>query len=192
MSERGKAGSPVALVEQANGVVTEIIANIRPDQMELPTVNDDWTVRDLINHLVRGNVWSVQNLATGGAPRPTEDLIGDQAPLDAFTTTAAEMLAAYKQPGALDVVVKMPFGEMPGAGLAMFRFSDLISHAWDLARATGQDTNIAPQLSEAALAMAKARLESMDRAQTPFKAEVPVPADASAADRLAGYLGKPV
>lgn len=192
MSEHDKAGNPVTLVEQASGVVTEIIGNIRPDQMDLPTVNDDWNVRELINHLVRGNVWNVQNLATGGAPRPTEDLIGDQAPLDAYAATAAAMLDAYKQPGALAVMVKMPFGEMPGAGLAMFRFTDLMSHAWDLASATGQDTNIAPELSEQALALAQNRLGSMDRAQTPFKAEIPAPADAHAADRLAAYLGKAI
>lgn len=183
---------PVATLKEACGVVEGLIASITPEQMDLPTVNDEWIVRELINHLVRGNVWATQNLETGGAPRPTEDLIGDRSPAQAFSESAQDMLTAFSAPGALGVMVTMPFGEMPGAGLAMFRTGDLVSHAWDLAVATGQDRNIAPQLSEAVLEMSRKRLEGMDRAQSPFKEIVEVAADACPADRLAGYLGKSV
>jgi uncharacterized protein (TIGR03086 family) len=79
-----------------------------------------------------------------------------------------------------------------GAALAALRFSDTIAHAWDLAKATGQNTNLAPELCEAALAISRQRLEGRDRAQMPFNEEVPVPVEACAADRLAGYLGKRV
>lgn len=183
---------PVAMLEEACDVVEGIIANITPDQLDLPTVNDEWNVRELINHLVRGNVWSVQNLETGGAPRPTEDLIGDRSPAQAFSESAGAMIKAFQAPGALGAMVTMPFGEMPGAGLAMFRTGDLVGHAWDLAVATGQDRNIAPQLCETVLEMSRERLEGMDRARSPFKELVEVSADACPADRLAGFLGKPV
>ncbi|MCA9876999.1 MAG: TIGR03086 family protein [Thermomicrobiales bacterium] len=183
---------PVAVLEESCGVVEAIIAQITPDQMSMPTVNDEWDVRDVINHLVRGNIWTVQNLETGGAPRPDGDAIGDVSPAQAFSESAEAMIKAFRAPGALGTMVAMPFGEMPGAGLAMFRFGDLIGHAWDLAQATGQDTNVAPHLSEQALAMARQRLEGMDRAQTPFKAIVVVAETSCAADRLAGYLGKSV
>jgi hypothetical protein len=76
------------MLEEACGVVENIIANITPEQMDLPTVNDEWNVRELIDHLVRGNVWSVQNLQTGGAPRPTENLIGDRSPTQVFSESA--------------------------------------------------------------------------------------------------------
>jgi uncharacterized protein (TIGR03086 family) len=183
---------PVAMLEEACGVVEAVIASITPEQMNLPTVNDEWNVRELINHLVRGNVWAIQNLETGGAPRPTEDLIGDRAPAQAFSESAEAMIKAFSAPGALGTMVTMPFGEMPGAGLAMFRAGDLVSHAWDLAAATGQDRNIAPQMCEAVLEMSRKRLDGMDRARTPFKEIVEVSAEACPADRLAGFLGKPV
>jgi uncharacterized protein (TIGR03086 family) len=102
------------------------------------------------------------------------------------------MLAAFDEPGALGRMVTMPFGEMPAAGLAGFRFVDLVVHTWDLAKATGQDTNFAPDLCEAALAMSRQRMAGMDRAAMPFKDEVAVPDDAPAADRLAGFLGRQV
>jgi len=183
---------PVAMLEEACGVVEGIIANITPEQMDLPTVNDEWNVRELIDHLVRGNLWAAQSLETAGAPRPTEDVIGDQSPVQAFSESADTMIKALRAPGALGTVVTMPFGEMPGAGLAMFRFGDLTGHAWDLAQATGQDTNIAPELSEQALAMARALFSDRDRTQTPFKEPVTVSEYAHVADRLAGFLGKPV
>ena len=193
MQNPDQAGpGPVAMLEEACGVVESIIANITPEQMNLPTVNDEWNVRELINHLVRGNIWSVQNLATGGAPRPTEDLIGDRSPVQAFSESADAMIKAFQAPGALGTMVTMPFGEMPGAGLAMFRIGDLVGHAWDLAVATGQDRNIAPQMCETVLEMSRKRLEGMDRARSPFKELVEVSAEACPADRLAGFLGKPV
>ena len=183
---------PVAMLEEACGVVENIIANITPEQMDLPTVNDEWNVRELIDHLVRGNVWSVQNLQTGGAARPTEDLIGDRSPTQVFSESAEAMIKAFQAPGALGTMVTMPFGEMPGAGLAMFRTGDLVGHAWDLAVATGQERNIAPEVCEAVLEMSRQRLEGMDRARSPFKEIVEVSAEACPADRLAGFLGKPV
>ncbi len=183
---------PVATLEEASGVVEGIIANITPEQMDLPTVNDEWDVRELINHLVRGNVWMGQNLETGGAPRPLEDMIGDRSPAQAFSESAQAMIKAFSAPGALGKMVTMPFGEMPGAGLAMFRTGDLVGHAWDLAVATGQDRNIAPRMCEAVLEMSRQRLEGMDRARSPFKEIVEVSAEACPADRLAGFLGKPV
>jgi uncharacterized protein (TIGR03086 family) len=110
----------------------------------------------------------------------------------AYTASADAMMASFDEPGALGRMVKMPFGEMPAAGLAGFRFVDLLVHAWDLAKATGQDANLCPNLCEAALAMSRQSMARMDRANMPFKDELPVPAEAPAADRLAGFLGRQV
>lgn len=182
--------NPVDQLEQASAVVSEVLGNISPEQMSLPTVNDEWDVRTLVNHLVMGNEWSAENIRTGGAPRPSGDAIGDRDPAAAYGESAQTMIAAFREPGALGRTVQMPFGEMPGAGLAAFRVADLITHAWDLAQATGQSTDLSPELCEAAFVVVRQRLDGRDRAQTPFKDEVPVPAGACAADRLAGYLGK--
>jgi uncharacterized protein (TIGR03086 family) len=86
----------------------------------------------------------------------------------------------------------MPAAETSAVELAAFRVVDLISHAWDLARATCQNTDLAPDLCEAALSIACQRLGGWDCAITPFKDEVPAPVGASAADRLSAYLGKQI
>jgi uncharacterized protein (TIGR03086 family) len=184
--------SPVALLKQADAVFREVLAGVRPDQMGLPTPSDEWDVRALINHVVLGNTWAAENMRTGEAPRPSGDIIGERGPMEAYVASADAMFAAFAEPGALGRMVTMPFGEMPGAGLAMFRFSDLLTHAWDLAKATGQHTDLAPELCEAALAMSRQYLDGRDRTHMPFKDAVPIPDDAPAADRLAAYLGKQV
>jgi uncharacterized protein (TIGR03086 family) len=149
-------------------------------------------VANSVHLYVLGNTWAAENVKTGSAPRPSGDIIGEREPVKAYTATADAMMASFAEPGALGRMVKMPFGEMPAAGLAGFRFVDLIVHAWDLARATGRDTDFAPDLCEAALTMTRRRMTGMDRGNMPFKDEVPVAADALAADRLAGFLGRQV
>jgi uncharacterized protein (TIGR03086 family) len=185
-------GNPLEQLREANGVFLEVLHSVRPEQMSLPTPDDEWDVRELINHVVLGNIWSAENVKTGNAPRPSGDVIGNHEPVEVYTASADAMIASFEEPGALARMVTMPFGEMPAAGLASFRFTDLIVHAWDLAKATGQSTDLAPELCEAALAMSRQRMASMDRTNMPFKEEVSVPADAPAADRLAGFLGRQV
>jgi uncharacterized protein (TIGR03086 family) len=193
MHHQNQSGDPLAQLRGANAVFVEVLSNVTPEQMTLPTVNDDWDVRGLINHLVGGNQWMAENVRTGNAPRPSgEDAIGDRSPMDAYTESWNAMIAAFEEPGAMQRTLQMPFGEFPVAAAAVLRFGDTIAHTWDLAKATGQDTNIAPELCEAALAMARQRLEGQLRVQGRFKEEMPVPADACAADRLAGYLGKQI
>jgi uncharacterized protein (TIGR03086 family) len=184
--------SPVELLKQADAVFRDVLAKVTPDQLGLPTPSDEWDVRALINHVVLGNTWAAENLRSGEAPRPSGDLIGEREAIDAYQASSDAMLAAFAEPGALGRTVKMPFGEMPGAGLAMFRFSDLLTHAWDLAKATGQSTDLAPELCEVALAMSRQYLDGRDRTHMPFKDAAPIADDAPAADRLAAYLGKQV
>jgi uncharacterized protein (TIGR03086 family) len=190
--DRQQMPDPINLLEEADKVFRQVLENVTPEQMTLPTVNDEWDARALINHVVAGSAWAAENVRNGSAPRPSGDAIGDRPPLEAYTEAANAMMAAFAEPGALDRMVTMPFGELPARQFAGMRMTDLVSHAWDLAKATGQNCDLAPELCEIALTLSRQRLEGRDRAQTPFKDEAPVPADASAADRLAGYLGKQV
>lgn len=181
---------PVAMLEQAVAAVEPIVAKVRPDQMNLPTPCTDWTVRDVIDHVVKGNAWVVATMASdsGSAPRPTGDTIGND-PAAAFAETSARMVAAFKEPAARGKMVDLPFGRMPGVAFAGFCMGDLLVHGWDIARATGQPTDFAPELNEAALAAAR-RTMTFDRAGSPFAPEQPVAADAAAADRFAAFLGR--
>ncbi len=69
---------------------------------------------------------------------------------------------------------------------------DLTSHAWDLAHATGQTDRLDPELGEAVLGLSRSLLrpELRNDQGDPFAAEIAIPDDAPAYDRLAGYLGR--
>lgn len=183
---------PVTMLEQASAAVQQIVDRVKPAQMELGSPCTEWTVRDVIDHIVKGNAWAAANLAaeTGAVPRPTESMVGAD-PARSLRETSGAMLEAFKAPGARQKMLSLPFGEMPGAAFAGVRATDLLVHGWDIAKASGQSTNFAPDLNEMALAGARRTL-TFDRAGSPFGAEQPVAADAPAADRLAGFLGRTV
>jgi hypothetical protein len=48
------------------------------------------------------------------------------------------------QPGALDRTVHLLFGDVSGREYVLQPTADLATHAWDLARATGQDAALDP------------------------------------------------
>ena len=180
-------------LRQAKVIFGDVLENVTPDQMGLPTVNDDWDVRALINHVVMGNQWSAENVRTGNAPRPSGDAIGDRHPREAYAESANLMMAAFAEPGALGRIgadaVRRDVRQRTG-GHALHRSA--------LPRLGSGAGHRAEHRSRPGAVRGRARpshaqrLDGRDRAQTPFKDEVPVPADAPAADRLAGYLGKPV
>jgi uncharacterized protein (TIGR03086 family) len=92
----------------------------------------------------------------------------------------------------MERIVSTPMGERPGAVLVQLRVAELLVHGWDLARATGQDTDLDPELAEVVRTAWTTQLGDRPRTLLPFDEPQPVPDDAPAADRLAAYLGRSV
>ena len=46
-------GNPLDQLREAHGVFLEVLSHVRPEQMSLPTPDDEWDVRALINHVVQ-------------------------------------------------------------------------------------------------------------------------------------------
>jgi len=127
------------------------VHGIRDDQWELPTPNEGWNVRDLLQHLVSEAVWTAplmagQTIAEVG-DKFDGDLLGDD-PVGAWDRGLAEALAAVT-PEAMTRTVHLSFGDFPGEEYALQLFCDNLIHAWDLARATGQDERLDPELVSA-------------------------------------------
>jgi len=126
-----------------------VVAAIGDDQWDAPTPCPDWSVRELLNHVVGENAWTAplfsgQTMAEVG-DRFDGDLLGDD-PMAAWSRTAAEAVAATQAPGAMDRTVHLSFGDFPGHEYAMQLFSDMLIHSWDLARAIGADERLDPDL----------------------------------------------
>ena len=89
----------------------------RPDQLDNPTVCADFTVRDLINHVVSGATMFAIAFDQGSVPDDElAPLLGDVLGDDykgACTAAFENAGAAFTRPGALDGTVTLPFGEFP-------------------------------------------------------------------------------
>ncbi len=169
-----------------------VVAGIATDQMGLPTPDDEWDVRALLNHVVSGNLWAAE-LTAGHTiddvgDRLDGDLVGGD-PLGAYDRSAEAAAATFEVPGALDAPCAVSYGPVPGSVYAGHRFVDVLIHGWDLAAATGQSTLLAPDLVAACLEVIEPQVDLL-QASGAFASPVDVPIDADAQTRLLGLLGR--
>jgi len=172
-----------------------VVTSVTPDQMDRPTPCQSWKVRDLINHMIEAPTFAAIVMENGefisSGSDPVDHSAGDYvAAYDAATTRA---VAGFSEDGALEKMVKLPFGEMPGGIFINIAVGDAFMHGWDLAKATGQATDLDPDLAAEILEAVAPLLPEQMRGpdgQTPFGYKVEVASDADAIDRLAGFLGR--
>jgi len=180
------------VLEQAIATTRGVLANVSRDQLDDATPCASWKVRDLINHIVGGQYFFAGGvrgeLPSGETDWAAGDFLAD------FDTGARQCVDAFNSDGAMDKMLTLPFGQMPGSAFIGLASTDTFTHGWDLARATGQDTDLAPQLATGLLAGARMAIPPELRSEdgAVFGLEQTAPADASNADQLAAFLGRHV
>jgi uncharacterized protein (TIGR03086 family) len=141
-----------AVHRDALATTRQFVAGIGDDQWGLPTPCVGWDVRELVNHIVAGNLWAAQ-LGSGRTIADVgSDLDGDvlgSDPVVAYDISAESAAAAFEAPGALDAPCAVSYGPVPGSVYAGHRLIDVLIHGWDVASATGQPTQIDPSLIDA-------------------------------------------
>jgi len=192
-SEHGDA-EPAPLVEQlgrAFDAVAALIGNIRADQWSAPTPCPDWTVRQVVNHLIGMNrVFTALLAGQLPPPRPSADHV-EADPACAYRDSATALQAAFCRPGVLERTYHGPLGTATGAERLQIRLYDLLAHGWDLAQATEQPAGLPDDLAEQALAFARTQLTGQARPGR-FGPAQSVAEQAPAIERLAAFLGRPV
>ena len=141
-----------ALHRRAVGEFDARVRAVGDDQWELPTPCSDWNVRQLVNHLVYEDRWTVPlmegtTLAEVG-DRYEGDLLGDE-PRKAWAESSAEAVAAVQADGAIERTVDLSSGPTPATEYVSQLFADHLIHGWDLARAIGSDERLDPELVDA-------------------------------------------
>ena len=125
--------------------------SIRDDQYDDPTPCTDWSVRDLLNHLVNENLWTVplmegKTIAEVG-DRFDGDCLGSD-PKGAWEQSSKEALAAAQEDGVVDRTIHVSWGEISGEEYLNQLFLDHLIHGWDMSRALGMDERLDPELVE--------------------------------------------
>src|SRR5215211_5308092 len=141
----------VDALEQTFAHTHGVIAGVRADQYGDTTPCEDWTVRDLLEHMI-GVVAGLGAAAAGEVPAPFQ--LADD-PAGQFEAASAAAVAAWRRRGVLDRVVDAGPGPMPGRVLASINLLDTATHTWDLATATGQPRELPEPVAEAALEVSR-------------------------------------
>jgi len=91
----------------------KVMHQVGPQHWRRPTPCADWSVRDLVNHLVYEQLWAPHLLAGATldevGDRFDGDVLGDD-PIDAWERSAADARAAWTAPGALTHTVHVSSG----------------------------------------------------------------------------------
>jgi uncharacterized protein (TIGR03086 family) len=176
---------------RAFDAVGGLIDNIRADQWSAPTPCTDWTVRQVVTHLIGMNrVFAALLADQPPPPRPSADHV-EEDPVGAYRDSAAALQAAFGQPGVLERAYPGPLGTATGAERLKFRLYDLLAHGWDLAQATEQPADLPDDLAEQSLAFARTQLTGQARPGRFGPAQI-VAEQAPAIERLVAFLGRPV
>jgi uncharacterized protein (TIGR03086 family) len=179
-------------LQQAITSTRAVLAGVTRDQLDSPTPCKSWTVAQLVDHIVGGQYFFTA-MAKGEQASGDPPKFADGDFLAAFDEGSASCVAAFSQEGAMERVMHLPFGDMPGAAFVNIAATDTFTHGWDLAKATGQPTDLNPGLAEALLAGAQRGVPASFRGpegKAPFGPEQQAPAGAKNADRLAAFLGR--
>lgn len=172
--------------QRAQDVFAQVLAKVGPEQLGAQSPCAEWDARAVIDHVVAGNQLVQQRAGQEPGALP-QDLAAAHA---ASAKAAQEIFAA---PDGLTRTFELPFGAYSGAWFIGIRTTDVITHAWDLAKATGQSTDLDPDLALFAIAATKERITPAFRGEgRPFGEEQPCPEGRCAADELAALLGRPV
>jgi len=180
-------------LRQAFTITRGVLAGVAPDQLDAPTPCASWDVRALINHIVGASHWFAATMQAGAAAEiPVSDYTSGDV-LAAYADGERATCAAFAEPGALERTITLPFGAFPGAMYLGLATSDTFVHGWDLAKSTGQRSDLDDGLAGRLLLLAEQQIPASFRGpdgQAPFGPPVDVAASAPTADRLAAFLGR--
>ncbi|CAM5346321.1 TIGR03086 family metal-binding protein [Streptomyces atroolivaceus] len=182
-------------LEPAARQIRELIASIDDRQLTGPTPCPDYSVRELLGHLLgltaafRDAAHKKSGPTTGTSPTSALPVL----PADwrsAMPPLLDELVAAWRSPAALEGMTQAGGVELPGQVAGMVVRNELVVHGWDLARSTGQEFRADEPSLRASEAMLAPQGDDRSGPDAIFGPPVPVPADASLADRVIALSGR--
>jgi uncharacterized protein (TIGR03086 family) len=181
---------PIERIERATEEGSKAVAGIKPDQLTDATPCAEFDVKALLNHMIAG-LGMLHTAATGGKAVPPEGNIVSDDPSGQYDEGRAKLLEAVKTPGTLDKSWSMPFGDMPGKMMAGIAFMEHLTHAWDIRKATGQDTELPADLVKECTEVVTP-MDQMLRMPGVCGAAIEPPAGATETQKLMSFLGRQV
>jgi uncharacterized protein (TIGR03086 family) len=179
--------SPAARFSRFAGRFGETVDGVDADQWDLPAPCEGWVARDVVRHLVG---WVPPFLSNAKLPLSPGPAVDDD-PAGAWHHLAGELQACLDDPAtATREFDAGPPGRMTvERAIDMIVAGDIFIHTWDLARATGQDEWLDPDMVHAMLEGMQG-IDEMLRSSGHYGPRVEVPADADEQTKLIAFTGR--
>jgi uncharacterized protein (TIGR03086 family) len=174
--------------------LARLVVSIRDDQLDERTPCAEYTLADLLDHVLGFTTAFIANAHK--QPRPPEasrEVDGRLLPPDwqaELSKRLDELAAAWRDESAWQGKVSAGGIDMSAEDNALVATEELVMHGWDVARATGQDFSVDDASLSAVDRFMELFGERIASGQGPYGPAVAVPDDASHLDRLLGATGR--
>ncbi|MFC7464642.1 TIGR03086 family metal-binding protein [Brachybacterium sp. GCM10030252] len=166
---------------------TETVGGVK--DWDAPTPVAEWRARDVVDHLV---TWLPAMIHGGSDVRFSAGPSADDDPVGAWNHLDRQVRELFEDPAAAQHLHSNPHtGQdrpVPDVVDSVFT-GDVFFHTWDLARSSGQDDALDPDMVHEALAGMSA-MEEMLRSSGQFGQQQPVPQEATEQEKLFAFLGR--
>lgn len=166
---------------------TEVVHGVA--DWDAPTPVEEWRARDVVGHLVG---WLPPMVHAGSSLRFTEGPSAQTDPVGAWEAFAPQVQHLLTDPASAEILHSNPHtGQdrpLPEVVDQVFT-GDVFFHTWDLARSSGQDDALDPDLVHEAFTGMSA-IEEQLRPSGQFGQQQPVPEGATEQERLFAFLGR--
>jgi uncharacterized protein (TIGR03083 family) len=155
-----------------------LLRSVREEDLGRPTPCSDWTVSDLVDHVIQG-------------PRKFARMVrGEEVDWTAATSHADDPVAAYQENVQ---ALRAALADHPNSGPpADWQCAEIAVHTWDLATALGRSTEtFDADVADRGRAFMLASLND-DNREPAFRPEMPAPEGADAYTRIAAFAGRTV
>lgn len=175
--------------------VAKVARSVTDDQLGGRTPCPDYTVADLLSHLVGLSVAFRDAAHKAGASGSPEDALERGLPADwreQLPERLDELVGAWREPSAWEGMTEAGGVALPGEVAGQVALDEIVMHGWDLARATGQNFTCDPATTAVVFEFTKASAQPEEAAgrEGVFGPVVEVPEGAPLFDRALGYAGR--
>lgn len=182
---------PVLDLGPAADDVIRLLDGVAQDLLDSPTPCPDFPVSRLIAHIqyaatAMAQVARKEAPSTAGAHDPELDPEWRKV----VPQQVEALVAAWREPSAWEGVVNFADAQLPAVGVGAAALSELLLHAWDLSRATGQEFRPDPASIAAVLSFVSAFRQTDILPAGIFGPVVAVADDAPQLDRALGLAGR--
>jgi uncharacterized protein (TIGR03086 family) len=200
---------PRPLFTTAIEIATPVIAGVRPDQLDLQSPCVEFDVKGVLAHLVLvlHRVAKISRGEEAFSPGSMADEAVEHVDWVAdWQAAAADVQAAIADDALLQRTVVLPWAALSGAEMLATYTSEVTTHTWDVAKATGQNPDWDDAVCQVAIDAMHRSLPLADRGpiweafranapanmqfDPPFANAVAVGSSAPAIEQLVAWTGR--